>query len=67
MLEVESDASNMGIRAVMNQGGKSIAFFNEKNDKRSRYSNYGKEVYAIHRDLFHWSQYFLEAMKFVNH
>ena len=75
---MECDASNIGIRSILSQGGKPITLFSEKlNETRKRYSTYDKEFYAIYRALFHWSQYLLakpfvlyfdyEALKFINH
>ena len=77
VFEVECDASNTGIGAVLSQERKPIAFFSEKlNESRRNYSTYDKEFFAIYRALSHWSQYLLskpfvlysdhQALKFIN-
>ncbi|GJZ33590.1 RNA-directed DNA polymerase [Tanacetum coccineum] len=77
LFEVECDASNVGISAVLSQENRPIAFFSENlSDSRQKYSTYDKEFYAIVRALDHWSQYLLskpftlysdhEALKFIN-
>ena len=56
--EIECDASNMGIGAILLQEGHSIAYFSEKlNKSLLNYSTYDKELYALVRALQNWQHY----------
>ncbi|XP_071912288.1 uncharacterized protein [Coffea arabica] len=61
------DLKSIGVGAVLNQGGKPIAYFSEKlNGAALNYSTYDKELYALIRALQVW-QHYLKSKEFVIH
>jgi hypothetical protein len=56
--ELHCDVTKVGIRVVLRQGGKPVAFFSEKlSGSRFNYSTYDVEFYALVQSLRHWNSY----------
>ncbi|CAL9019281.1 unnamed protein product, partial [Prunus brigantina] len=58
--EVEADASNYAMGAVLFQDGKPAAYHSEKfNGPVLNYPTYDKELYVMHQAVKHWRSYLL--------
>ena len=60
LFDVATDASGVGIVAVLSQELHPVSFFSEKlSEAKGRYSNYDRELYAIVQSLKFWRHYLL--------
>ncbi|PKI33459.1 hypothetical protein CRG98_046151, partial [Punica granatum] len=70
LFELHSNASKVGIRAVLSQNNKSIVFFSEKlTGAKVRYNTYDVEIYAVVQAVKHWRHYLFhkEFVLYTNH
>ena len=60
LFDVATDASGIGICAVLSQEAHPVSYFSERlSDAKARYSNYDRELYAVVQALKFWRHYLL--------
>lgn len=68
--EVPTDASKIGIGAILRQQGRAVAYFSEQlGGANLRYSTYELEFYVVVQTLKHWRHYLIHSafVLYTNH